>query len=292
MLASEKAEIDWYSESSNDYFHEYYSCSSAEGHVSAIDIGAGLMPASGPLNCALAAMQEVPLHLQVNGVTPDQESLSKHVVIPSICARATLTDYLLLHQNVKIKLANVSKEYHHFVDLSDDLDCIKRRFRKSYKSLVNKQDGIVAHDGNGPTNLMDDCREVHLRLAGRATRSEKSWALMGDALRREQAELITSEYDGEILGYCYISHNGINAYYSSSAILERKGMHPLIWKAIEQCKKKGLKRLYMDIEAAEGDRTSKEQSIAYFKRGFGLKVQEAMRFVVKRPRVDMKLFYQ
>ena len=129
-------------------------------------------------------------------------------------------------------------------------------------------------------------------MAGRETRSEKTWELMGAALQRDQAVLITAENEGKNLGYCYISHNRINGYYSSSAILNRRGMHPLIWKAIEQCKIKGLKRLYMDIEVADADCSVKEQNISLFKRGFGLIAQDAMRFEIERPRGEMKVFYR
>ncbi|MDB2689096.1 hypothetical protein N9Z25_06670 [Luminiphilus sp.] len=290
--AEAEAGIDWYSSSSNDYFHEYHAGGATGGHVSAVDMGAGLISASGPLHCVLEGNTEVPLHLQPSQSTPSEESLSKYALVSSISARATLSEFQVLRQNARIRIERAIGERHYFVDLSDDLGCIKRKLRKSYRSLVNKQEGVIASHGIKAAKLMDDCRTIHLKVAGKKTRPEKTWELMGAAVQRDQAVLVTSEYEGTTLGYCYISHNGINGYYSSSAILERKGMHPLIWKAIEQCKKKGLKRLYMDIETAGVDRSVKEENISLFKRGFGLKAQDAMRFEIKRPSGEMRLFYQ
>ena len=291
MTGSSKSEIDWYSKSSNDYFCEYHSCVASERRVAAIDFGAGPVWAAGPLCCAITEMTDVPLHLAPHEPVLGLQSCSRQFSVSTVWARATLADFNALCKDTRLKSTEVNTERHLFVDLSQDLAEIKRQLRKSYRSLVNKQEGVSVVDSAVVSTIINDCRDVHRAVAGRQTRSEMSWRLMAKAVEQDEAIIVTSEKEKKIMGYCHIFHNSTNAYYSSSAILNRQGMHPLLWKAIEQCKEKGLRRLYMDIEISGKSLSEKESNIAVFKRGFGLKAQDVARFSIGGPDQSVTIFH-
>lgn len=178
-------------------------------------------------------------------------------------------------QNLALNIFNnsneitIHKEYHLFIDLTKNLNVLKSNLRASYKSLINKQDNIYVIKDSGIDDVIEICRDIHFKVSGRHTRPIDSWLKMSDALKKNNAMLIIKKNNENIIGYTFFFLNKTNAYYSSSAIIERKGAHPLIWRAIIELKKKGLKKLFIDNYISLENDDLKMNGIRKFKKGFG-----------------------
>lgn len=179
--------------------------------------------------------------------------------------------------------------------------------RRSYHALINrlmrehtgqngqpseqmKTSGIYSEQGAGA--FIRTAQRVHLLDAGRQTRSDASWDLMGDwlddgealmamafdyvdvptipeALRQFRvAELaIGDEVWPPATGFAYFFLDGPWAYYASAASLRRDVNHLLVWQALLALKLRGIRWLEMGWQGQASD--PKGQAIEFFRRGFG-----------------------
>ena len=164
----------------------------------------------------------------------------------------------------------LASEQVEYIDLGRSEVELRKRLRKSYKSLVNKQDGVECVPPSRVCEVMSDCRVLHAEVAERVTRSDNSWDAMAEAVRSGEGLLITLSLNQELCGYCFFFKNDVSAYYASSAMRDRKGAHPLIWRAVLELRKNKVKFLVMDYFGAGALMTDKERAIRHFKSGFGL----------------------
>lgn len=105
------------------------------------------------------------------------------------------------------------------LDLTRPLTEITSGYRKSYKSLINagrKQWNVSIMDGYLDADLWSQYELFHLEVAGRKTRSSKSWELQGQMLACGQAFLVTTRnlQSGELIGGAFIQYTNIDALYS------------------------------------------------------------------------------
>lgn len=144
------------------------------------------------------------------------------------------------------------------VDLTQD--SLKTNLRKSYKSLVSKQDGIVF----SPT--VYNLKQLHKKAAGK-TRSDETWDIQEEMIRAGEAFVVELYNDtGTMVSAALFYKNPWCCYYACAATLPGANSHPVIWSAIEYCKAEGLKRFELG-EKLEGN--EKEKNISKFKSGFG-----------------------
>ena len=149
------------------------------------------------------------------------------------------------------------------IDLTQDN--LKQNLRKSYKSLVNKKDGIIF----SPT--VYNLKQLHLKVAGRKTRSDETWDIQEEMIRVGEAFVIELYNDcGTLVSAALFCMNEWCCYYAVAASLPGVNSHPVIWSAIEYCKSEGLKRFDLG-EKLEG--TEKEKNISKFKAGFGANLE-------------------
>lgn len=149
------------------------------------------------------------------------------------------------------------KEFY-IIDLTQDN--LKRNLRKSYKSLVNKQGGIIF------SSTIYNLKQLHRYVTGRKTRSDETWDIQEDMIRAGEGFVVELYKDGTLISAAFFMTNQYCCYYAVAASLKGVNSHPVIWSAIEYCKAEGLKRFELG-EKLEG--TEKEKNISKFKAGFG-----------------------
>ena len=154
------------------------------------------------------------------------------------------------------------------IDLAQPFHILKQNLRKSYKSLVNKRSGIVF----SPT--VRNLQELHLKVAGRKTRSDETWDIQQEMIDAGEGFVIELlGQDGTLISAAFFQKNKWCCYYSVAASLPNVNSHPIIWAAIEYCKVEGLVRFDLG-EKLEG--TEKEKNISKFKSGFGASLEKRL----------------
>jgi len=153
------------------------------------------------------------------------------------------------------------------VPLGLPVDQLWRAVRRSYHSLIHRAE--ERHKINVAEQI-GTCRSLHLRAAGRATRSDETWRLMGEWIRDGRAvAMVAREATGEPTGYVYVYTWKQWAYYGSSAVLSVEGVgHALQWAMINALRSRTIVQNY-EMGYLPADPTGKERTIQHFKRGFG-----------------------
>lgn len=171
----------------------------------------------------------------------------------------------------------------HIVDLAQNLEMLKARRRRRYKSLINK--GLrefkftVVDQAQYDRTVFDAYVAMHEKAAGRKTRSQTTFEKQDVALRKGEASLIAATYQGKFVHLTFFHHLNGYAYYSSSAddpdfALPGLPTGPaMMWYAIEHFKAAGFKCLetgWQPLGPQLFDPPSRKQlDIAFFKEGFG-----------------------
>jgi len=182
------------------------------------------------------------------------------------------------HDRAMQRGARVALQHEMFIDLSLDMSIIKSGLRKSYKSLItsgNKlwQVDVLAGDGRGVWN---EFRELHLAIAGRATRSDSSWDLQYEAICHEAAFLVyLRDRDGRMVGGGFFETTHDEALYAVGAydrnLFDKPLGHVVQYRAIEEMKARKIRWYKIGLRPYPADipsPTAKELSIAEFKQGF------------------------
>jgi len=151
------------------------------------------------------------------------------------------------------------------IDLTED--DLKKNLRKSYKSLVNKQDGIIF------SSTIYNLKQLHFKSSGRQTRSDETWGIQQIMIDAGEGFVVELYKDGTLISAAFFMKNEYCCYYAVAASLKGVNSHPVIWAAIEYCKAEGLKRFELG-EKLEG--TEKEKNISKFKAGFGANLEKRL----------------
>ncbi len=263
-IISNIEQFDWYSTSALNYFLSLNKFAKIENkklfilgentiYYKGISVNDNLGTSDAPANIVFSSDK-------------NKNQLNKNIKI-SFCR--TNDHNLVLNVLNNCNEITVNKEYHLFINLTKNLDVLKSNLRTSYKSLINKQENIYVIKDAEIDDVVAICRDIHFRVSGRYTRPIDSWLRMSDSLKKNNAMLVIKKNNNEIIGYTFFFLNENNAYYASSAIIDRKGAHPLIWRAIIELKKKGLKKLFIDNYISLENDDLKINGIRKFKKGFG-----------------------
>ncbi len=171
---------------------------------------------------------------------------------------------------------SVQIEYNSYVDLALPEEMIKTNIRKSYKSLVNWGEknldiNIIDHTNPDHKKFME-FKEFHIATAGRKTRSDKSWDLQFESIKRNEGFLVTGHLSGKPVSGSLILHGKKEAYYAVG-VYDRELMsqniavgHYNILCSIYQAKKIGLDILHLGFTGKASE--EKEKNIFKFKAGF------------------------
>lgn len=163
----------------------------------------------------------------------------------------------------------ISTEKLLLIDLTLSEADLKRKLRKSFKSLVNKQAGIEVVSTGNLDSTIELCRQLHVLVAGRQTRSSASWLAMSKSIEQGNGLLIVKKNLADIEGYCFFFYNKSAAVYASSVMIDRKGNHALMWRGLLELKKRGVENFVMDCFEPAKKAEEKVESIRHFKLGFG-----------------------
>ena len=189
---------------------------------------------------------------------------------------------------IGLEYLNVQKQstltliFTRIIDLDDSEAYIKSRIRKSYKSLINwglKQFSIKVLDfKNIKWEDMKCFRELHIKEAGRSTRSLDSWKKQFDAVKAGEAFTVFAFLKNELVSAGLFTIGDRHCYYGVSAsrrdLFSKPIFHSLMWKAITYAKSIDIKAFETGLEyssniPAFADSTDKERQISLFKAGFG-----------------------
>lgn len=117
---------------------------------------------------------------------------------------------------------------------------------------------------------------TYFRIAGKPTRPDTSFVLLGKWIENGFGTLLMAKYGGEIVGYVYILHWLDRAYYFMSSVEPKYkdyGVgHYLQARAFETLRFKGVRWYEMGEQVASSlhhQPCEKEFNISKFKRGFG-----------------------
>lgn len=168
----------------------------------------------------------------------------------------------------------------------EDPDQLRRSLRKSYRSLVNWGRANLAIEyvncDHPDRELFNRYQSFHRNIAGRSTRSQKSWDVMFERLVAGGGELILGSLsDGELAAGTMIVDGTEVSNYASGVYDRAKFDKPLahwpLWLAMTRSRERGMRQFDLGDLPISGV-SQKELDIGYFKRGFASKISTWIRW--------------
>ena len=164
------------------------------------------------------------------------------------------------------------------LDLEQTHEEIKRNYRKSYKSLINKgKKNWEVHIFQEDFKRWHEFQDLHEQVSGRRTRSKKTWQIQADNLKNKNAIFIYIVDNNEIMvGGAYFDLSKDEANYSVGVYRRDLATQPLGHiiqdRAIQHFLKLGIRRYKIGnkpFPSLSKELSDKDISIAEFKSGFG-----------------------
>jgi lipid II:glycine glycyltransferase (peptidoglycan interpeptide bridge formation enzyme) len=164
------------------------------------------------------------------------------------------------------------------IDLTQSEENISASVRRSYKSLINwGRNNLtvqIVNQANLTNEAIDQFRDFHIRVAGRQTRSQKTWDVQRELIQENSAFVVNGFLDTRLVSSILILYGKTDAVYgvavNDRALMADKkpiGHWPL-FRAILEAKTIGMKTFDLGpINTPEGS-DDKENNIAKFKKGF------------------------
>lgn len=153
--------------------------------------------------------------------------------------------------------------------------------RKSFQSLINwgrrNLDLVSIGKPNPDAALFKAYQAFHAVVAGRVTRSDKSWDAMFDWIAAGRGELVLGYLkSGELVTGTMVVDGAVCAFYASG-VYDRERFHqPLahwpLWVAMLHSAERGKQVFELGDLPLPGAGSDKEFAIGYFKRGFATKI--------------------
>ncbi len=164
-----------------------------------------------------------------------------------------------------------------WLDLPEEL--IRAGIRRSYKSLLNwgkkNLQLRTLYGRDFEADLFWQFHQLHVAVAGRETRSVKSWQALAEMVEGEHAFVTLAFADNELVSANYCSKGTESCNYGVSVSrrdIMGKGVsltHFPLYRSVLFAKELGLS--YFDLGVLDGANfTEKEKTIADFKRGFAM----------------------
>ncbi len=167
------------------------------------------------------------------------------------------------------------------ISLLENIELHRPLIRKSYKSLINwgtkNLDIKIVDSENLNIKYFDLYKSLHLKEAGKKTRSDNSWECQLNALEKKNAFLICGFLDNQMVTAGYFFCDEENVYYGSSAsnrnLFDNGLMHSIIFKSVEYSIREGLKNIVLGEKIFPGDAKDKISNISDFKSGFANQIK-------------------
>src|SRR5450830_1103706 len=169
-----------------------------------------------------------------------------------------------------------------YVDLTLSIEDIYSNMRKSYRSLIQQGSKLwevtcIDHENLTPA-LWNEFRELHLKAAGKVTRSEETWHLQYLMILQNEGFLLTLRtIDGSstLIGGAFFQNTKDEGYYAVAAydrnLFDKPIGHVLQMRAIQLMKDKNIKWYRIGERMFPSDipkPSDKQISISNFKQGF------------------------
>jgi Acetyltransferase (GNAT) domain len=162
------------------------------------------------------------------------------------------------------------------IDLAHAEDALERNLRKGHRQQVKWGRANLAltimNRHNPDKALLENFRQLHCDVSGRATRSDKSWLATEHMIRDGAAFLVLSHLEGQLVGGTLVMHAGGVAYYASGAyrreLFDKPIGHWPVLAAVFAAKSDGLKRFDVGDVTPRAEDSEKDRNIIRFKRGF------------------------
>lgn len=166
-----------------------------------------------------------------------------------------------------------------YLDLQSNITDIKKHFRKRYKSLINSGAllwNVGVLDSHGNESVWEEFRNLHVKVAGRVTRTDQTWHLQLQDVERQRAFLVWLRNDvGDMVGGGLFSFTSDEGSYSVGAydrtLFEKPLGHVVQCRAIEELKRRGVIWYKLGLRPYTSDTPQPKEkviSIGEFKQGF------------------------
>jgi FemAB family protein len=196
------------------------------------------------------------------------------------CSKFEFSDWHLLLLNNGAKL---SIEHELYVDLSIPLNEIKKKFRKSYRSLVTSGEKlwkVEIHQSSIKQAIWDEFHSFHIVTANKVTRSIDSWDIQLNSIKSNESFLITlRDSNNTMVGASFFSTTKDEGAYGVGVydrdLFDKPLGHVVQFQAICELKRRGCKWYKIGVRHYPNNpigASRKEQSISKFKEGFATHV--------------------
>jgi GNAT acetyltransferase-like protein len=167
------------------------------------------------------------------------------------------------------------------IDLARDAAELRGAMRKGHRADVTRASrdcDVSFWDAGSVTEAkFREYQELHRKDAGRVTRSQRSFDLMLQWIRNDNAVLVEATHAGTSVAFALVMIFGTGAYYGSSCKdpdqARLPSSHLIQWKTMLWLKDRGVRHYDLGPQyfGPQWHRvpTTKDISIASFKRGFG-----------------------
>lgn len=157
----------------------------------------------------------------------------------------------------------------HVVDLTQPDDVLRSGIRKSYRSGRDSINQVIQRYAITLCQPVDieAFRWLHLQDAGRVTRPQATWDLMGEWLKSGTGLLVGAAVGSDWRAFAYFEVFDGWSFYGHAASLDRPVQHALIWTAMKALKARGVRTLELGWQGEATD--EKGLNLEHFKRGFG-----------------------
>ena len=182
------------------------------------------------------------------------------------------------HTDAMARDAGCAVRHDMFLDLRPDMTEIKRNIRSSYKSLITGGMRIwsVGVLDSVDQAIWEEFRQLHLKVSGRKTRSDETWALqLGDIGQRHAFLVYLRNSNGEMVGGGLFNFTRDEGAYAvgvyDRSLFDKPLGHVVQYRAIEELKKRGVRWYKIGARPFRSETptpTDKEVSIGEFKQGF------------------------
>ena len=169
------------------------------------------------------------------------------------------------------------ENYDLYLNLSNSLDDIKKKIRKSYINIINKEKSLkinVFDETKHDKKIWLEFKNLHLQVSKRETRSDESWKKQFKNLCDKMAFFFYLEKDNKLIAGSFFDITHDEAYYSVGVYNEEAKKnnisHLIQYSAIKFFKNKKIKWYYLGKYISKIDElnTKKDLNISFFKKGF------------------------
>tara|TARA_A100001011_G_scaffold372555_1_gene431087 strand:- start:544 stop:1578 length:1035 start_codon:yes stop_codon:yes gene_type:complete len=207
----------------------------------------------------------------INTLTKDKKKFDKPVFFDNFEFKDGVS---IWHQSLIKHNYKLDNFYTLYLKINDDINIIKKNFRKSYKSLLTLKDDEynISLLNNNHKEIWNEFQILHKKVAGKITRSKKTWNIQLDNLLDNKSFFVyVSNKRNQLIGGSYFDISETECYYSTSAISKEKKYtnigHVLQFYAIKEMIKRKIK--YYRIGPMFFDELDlKNFNISKFKSGF------------------------